>query len=156
MPSWAILVVLEAILDLLVDVLGPSLEPVGQFWKPFGPSKLSEARHGENATIIETIMNINEFGLLGAHLGALLGRPGGILGSPEAILERLEAILGRLRGILGELGCLLDPHWPSSRPYWTILGQLDGHIGRPGGHIKAILGGRSLARALLRFFRVAS
>ena len=124
-------------MDLLGGVLGPSLEPVGQFRKPFGPSKLSEARNGDNANIIEDTLKIN--------IVALLGCPGDILGSPEAILERLEAILGRLRGILGELGRLLDLLWPSLTSSCNILGQVEGRLGRRGGHIQAVLGRRSLA-----------
>lgn len=48
------------------------------------------------------------------------------------------------------------PFGPSVAVLDAILGQLEGNLGRLGGHIHAILGKRSLALALLRCFRVAS
>ena len=115
---------MESILDLLGDVLGPSLEPVGNFWDPWGPSKLSEARNGENAKTIETRNTNQRIWASWGHLGALLGRLGGILGRLEAVLERLEAILGRLGGISGHLG---------------LVAILD-HLRRPEGELCGICG----------------
>ena len=139
MPFWAILTILESILDCFGALLGASWPVFGPSWRPSGPSEtVGSPRRGERGNHRKAFgqpVIFASWAVLGVLFGHLLGPLGGPFGR----------LLGNIGGIFGRTWRPLGPPWSVLEAILDRLGlswrPMLGHLGRLGGGRCADLAG---------------